>query len=215
MISDRLTNRLPRERAYKVGISAKDLLGIALTDDVKADILAAIGSDNPTDVKYGFFFAEQLLKPGQDPKFDDKLLKISLKLLDGNQVGIKDHCLSMIVLLGQKLNSYRDLMMRALRDNDPLVRRSALLAYPTFSKVKEFAPLEPFERDDYVTEVGMGSHLIYELRNQALETIERVIGRQFRKFEKTEVSKNGVMAFWWDWEPFHKWKNGFWRKMKL
>ncbi len=215
MISDRLIARLPKERAYKVGISAKDLQGLVLTHAMKADILESINSINPTDIKYGFFFVEQLLKPGQDPQFDSDLLKSSLKQFDTKESGIKDHCISMLILLGQKLDNYRELMLHALRDNDPLARRKALLAYHTFAKSKEFAPLEYFENDDYVTEVGMGSYLVFELRNQALETIEKVIGRTFNKTEKTGIYKGKAAVFWWDWEPFHGWKKSMWRKFKL
>jgi hypothetical protein len=213
MKSDSLINRLPKEHSYKAGISADDLKGLTLTDDLKVDILAAINSDNPTDVKYGFFFVKQLLRAGQDPQFDNDLLKASLKLLNKNEWGVKDNCISMLILLGQRLENYPELMLRALQDKDPMVRRKALLAFHTFGKPKEFAPLEPFENDDYVTEVGMGSHLVYELRNQALETIEKVIGRTFRKSEKTEFNKKGTPVFWWDWEPFHIWKNSFRRRL--
>ena len=215
MISDRLINRLPKERAYKVGISGKDLQGLVLTDDLKADILAAINSVNPTDITYGFFFVEPLLKPGQDRQFDNDLLKASLKLLDTKEWGIRDHCISMLVLFGQQLSNYRGLMLKALKDNDPMVRQKAICAYDTFAKPKEYAPLECFENDDYATEVGMGSYLVYELRNQALETIEKVIGRTFNKAEKTEIYKGKAAVFWWDWEPFHVWKDSMWRKFKL
>jgi hypothetical protein len=213
MISDNLINRLPKDRVYSVGISGKDLEGLSLTSDLKADILACLNSANLTDVKYGFFFAEQFLKPGRDPQFDKDLLSVSLKLLDSEQAHVMPNCILMLILLGQKLCNYRELMLRALQDNNPLVREKALFAYETFAKPREFIPLEQFENDDYATEIGMGSHLVFALRNQALETIERVIARNFSKHEKAELYKSGVMAFWWDWTPFHKWKNGFWRKL--
>jgi hypothetical protein len=164
MIRDRLINRLPRERAYKIGASAKDLQGLALTDDLKTDILAALNSTDLTDVKLGFFFAEQLVKPQQDRQFEDDLLKISLRLFKNDERGVKSNCISIFGLLGQTLDNYRELMLRALKDSDAQVRRKALVMYHTFAKPGEIEPLEVFENDDYVTEVGMGSHLIYELR---------------------------------------------------
>jgi hypothetical protein len=213
MISDKLLNRLPKERAYKVGVSADDLKGLILDASLKADILAALNSDNRIDISFGFFFVNQLCRPGEDHQFDDALLKASLKLLSTKEWGIRDNCVTIISLLGQQLSNYRELMLGALQDKDPLVRKKALLAYHTFSKRKEIAPLELFEHDDFAGEVGMGSHLVYELRNLALETIEKKIGKSFRKYEKIGVYKNGAMAYWWDWEPFHKWKKSFWTKL--
>lgn len=215
MISDRLIKRLPKERAYQVGISGKDFEKIVLTDDLKIDILAALNSSDLTDVRLGLFFAEQLLRPGKYPHFDNDLLQVSLKLLDTKEWGIKEHCVSIIYLLGQKLNNYRDLMLKALKDDDAMVRYKALYAYHTFAHPKELAPLEQFENDDYVTEVGMGSHLVYELRNQALEMIEKTIGQRFKKHEITEIYKDKNVVFWWDWTPFHEWKKSIWRKIGL
>jgi len=198
MIKDRLLNRLSGDREYKVGVSAKDLQGLALTDDLKADILAALSSADLTDVRLGFFFAEQLVTPQQDSQFENDLLKISLRLYETNEWNIKSNCVSMFILLGQKLNNYRELMLRALKDGDAQVRRKSLLMYCTFAKPGEIEALEFFENDDYVTEVGMGSHLIYELRNLALETIEKVTNQKFKKFEKTDVYKAKNVVFWWD-----------------
>jgi hypothetical protein len=215
MIRDRLISRLPTERAYNVGISARDLQGVILTAELKADILAALNSKDLTDVRVGFFFAEQLLNPGHDEQFENDLLTISLRLFEGSDWGIRSNCVGVLVLLGQKLDNYRTLMLRALKDGDAHVRRRALCAYHTFAKPGEIEPLVVFENDDYVTEIGMGSHLIYELRNLALETIEKMIKRKFKKFEKTEVYQAKNVVFWWDWEPFHKWKNGILHKLGL
>ena len=95
-----------------------------------------------------------------------------------------------------------------------MVRKVALTFYTGFSNPREFEPVEFLEADEYVTEMGMGSHLIYELRNQGLETIEKVIGRTFQKSEKTGVLKDSRVVFWWSWDPFHKWKGSWWRKIK-
>ena len=72
--------------------------------------------------------------------------------------------------------------------------------------VKEASPLENFETDNYLAELSMNGPLMYELRNIALETIESVMGKAFKKDEKTEVVPSGEVAFWWDWAPYHAWK---------
>jgi len=215
MKRDRLLNRLSNERAFKVGVSSRDLAALSLTEDLKVDILSTINSDDTADVQMGFFFAKHFLKPGQDLQFDQELLKRSLNLLETGERGTKDNCITMIVLLGRKLSNYRALMLNALQDSDPMVRQKAIQAYQTYANPGEFGPLECFEHDGYVTEVGMGSHLIYELRNQALETIETVINIKFTKYEKTEVHKGNNVVFWWSWEPYHKWRNSIWHKLGL
>jgi hypothetical protein len=208
MLNKHLIKRLPKERAFKVGISGRDLEGLSLTEALKADILSAINSTDATDVRLGFFFAKHFLRPGQDLQFDQSLLKASLALIETSESGIKDNCVTMLILLGRNLSNYRSLMLDALPDSDPMVRQKAIHAYQTYTRPKEFGPLERFEQDDYATEIGMGSHLIYELRNMALEKIETVVNRKFKKIEKTEIYKGNNVVFWWDWEPFHKWKNG-------
>jgi hypothetical protein len=215
MIRARLINRLPAERVNKVGVSANDLKSLVLTDGLKSDIFAALDSKDLADIKIGFFFAEQLLKPGGDKRFDEDLLQTSLRLFEIGTRDVQSHCVTMFALLGQRMGNYRELMLRALKGDDAQARRKALLTCRTFLNPDEIGPLEVFENDDYATEVGMGSHLIYELRNLALETIEKMIGRQFKKFEKTEIYKGKNVVFWWDWEPFHKWKNSIWHKLKL
>jgi hypothetical protein len=212
-MSDALIARLPKKRAFGVGISTEDIKSIPITKDVKADVLAALSSGNPTDIRIGLFFAEHLFRPELDLQFESHLLDACLKQLHSSEWGIREGCTGIIVKFGRKLDSYRDLMLEALQDRDPLVRKRALTAYHTFAKAREFKPLEAFENDDYLTEVGMGSHLIYEMRNQALEAIEKVIGRNFTKSEKTTVLKTGEVVFWWDWKPFHEWKNSWIKRM--
>jgi hypothetical protein len=211
-ISEKLLARVPKQRAFAVGISADDLKGVQMTRELENDILAAINSSSVEEAGWGLFFARHLVQPGIHPEFENRLTEAALKQLQFGDRSTKEGCLSLLILFGRSLSVYRDLMLEALRDNNPIVRKRALTAYLSFSKPKEFAPLEAFETDDYVAEEGMGSHLVYDLRNQALERIEQVIGRSFSKTEKTAVHKDGPVVFWWDWEPFHQWKNRWWRK---
>jgi hypothetical protein len=103
-------------------------------------------------------------------------------------------------------------MLNGLKDANPMVRKEALLAYETYRQGKDVTPLETFENDTYIAEDSMGGPLTYELRNLALETIERVIGRTFKKHEKAETLPRGEIAYCWDWAPYHAWKESWTHK---
>lgn len=213
-LRSKLTNRLPKERAYGgTGISSTDLEQLILTEDLKADILESIRSEDMADVRIAFFFAENIPAINTNAQFQQCLVSEALQLLSRSEWGIKQGCFEILGRYGRQIKSYRELMLGALADIDPEVRRVALRYYKTYAHDSEIEPLEPFEKDSYLTEIGMGSHLIYDLRNQALEIIESVIGKVFTKSEKTEVIKDGNVAFWWDWKPFHEWKNSWLNKL--
>jgi len=212
MTSKILTDRLSKDCLKKAGISADAIKHLVLDGNLKKDILGAIGSAHPPDIRMGFFFTRCLLVPGKDSQFENALVDVSQKLINHDEWDIRENCISIISSIGINCENYRGIMLKALQDKAPMVRKAALTAYRTFSKPGETKPLESFEKDDYATELGMGSYLIYELRNQALETIEFVINKKFNKVEKIGFL-NGKAVYWWDWEPFHTWKGGIWRKI--
>lgn len=126
--------------------------------------------------------------------------------------------LSLLVLMRAQFPGYRSAMLKALLDSDAQVRMAALNAAETFLKIGEIEPLLSFERDLYLSETdGMGGPMHYVLRNGALSTIERLVGKQFAKHELTEIKENEVV-FWWDWSPMLEWyrasKSSLWAKLR-
>ena len=214
--SEKLKNLVPKNRKYASGICSSDIDGLALTRELKDDILAAVASDIAADVRLGLFFAEVLVCKSDDREFERDLIGAALRQVKTSEWGIPASSLALIILLEPDLSKHRELVLDALKDKDPAVRGQAIRAYSTFAKPKELAPLEALEADSHVAELGMGSPcLIYDIRNEALEAIEHVIGRTFPKAERAQVLEDGAVAFWWDWKPFHDWKKSWWRKLGL
>jgi hypothetical protein len=209
-VSDRLKDRLNGIRAYPVGLSADDVRQLQLTADLMDDILSSLASDDLVDQQIALFFAEVLVWPQQIGALREKTFVSRIVELCRRPTNpVQSSALHLVSRYHAEVPDFRPLMMNGLLSTDPMVRKEALLAYELYCHPKEVVPLEGFERDDYLTETAMGGPLIYELRNLALETIEHVIRKQFRKTEKTEAQPTGEVAFWWDWAPYHSWKNGF------
>ena len=154
------------------------------------------------------FFCEILLKPGVlAPAEENKFVSKIVTLSQGTYKKIRSSCFKLLRSFHPKVSNYRNLMLEGLKDSDPTVRWEALLSYETYCYPKEVTPLEKFEHDNYCAEMNMSGPLNYELRNLALETIEKVIGENFKKTEKLELTDNKEVSFYWDWTPYHKWKN--------
>lgn len=213
-ISTKLTKRLDGIRAYPVGVSAEDVKKLELTSDLIADIFECLDSSEMVDQQMALFYSEVLIAPGTlTESQEDKLISRVRELSRGKTEQIRPSCYKFLRRFRSKVPNYRDLMLEGLKDSDPIVRKEALLGYETYCQPREVAPLEMFENDGYFAEISMNGPLLYELRNLALETIERVIGKTFKKSEKTEAIAGGEVAFWWDWAPYHRWKNSWLNKL--
>jgi hypothetical protein len=213
-LSVKLTQRLNGIRAYPAGISADDIQKLTLTADLVSDIFECLESSEVVDKQMGLFFSEVLFVPGKLDQAQEAKLVARLETLSrGETKQVQAPCFKLLRRFRSKVRDYRGLMLEGLIDSDPMVRKEALLAYETYCQPKEVAPLEKFESDSYLAEISMTGPLIYELRNLALETIERVIGKSFKKSEKTELTSDGEVAFWWDWSPYHASKKSWLNKL--
>jgi hypothetical protein len=213
-LSAKLTDRLKSIRAYPVGLSADDVLRLSLTPDLAEDILKCLASSDIVDQQMALFFTDSLIRPGSIGQEQQRNLVaqiIRLSKATGKRVQAPSY--KLLARFSSEVPDYRAMMLNGLENPDPMVRKEALLAYGSYCRAKEVAPLEAFENDSYVTETNMGGPLVYEIRNLALETIERVIGRTFQKSEKSEARASGEVAFWWDWTPYHAWKNRWFKRL--
>lgn len=210
---EKLKARLPSVRSQAVGISAEDVAAIRFSDDYFSEVVEAITSPNVTDQRIGYFFAKQLAAGKLSSLQKSALVAAALEALKQNDWILRESAATLLVKFGAGHCDLRQIMLPLLSDPTGVVRKVALRSFPTYASRNDLEVLLPFENDGYTAEVGMGSHLIYELRNLALETIESMIGRQFKKGERTVSLPNQTVAFWWDWEPFHKWRKSFWRRV--
>ena len=210
---EKLKARLPSVRSQTVGIAAEDVAAIRFSDDYLGEVVDAITSQNVTDQRIGYFFAEHLVAGKLSQSQKAVLVAAALETLKRDEWGLREAAAALLVKFGPGLCNLRQVMLPLLKDPTGEVRKVALRSFAAYASRDDLEVLLPFENDGYTSEVGMGSHLIYELRNLALETIESMIGRQFKKVERTVSLPNQTVAFWWDWEPFHKWRKSFWRRV--
>jgi hypothetical protein len=213
-LSNKLTNRLDGIRTYSVGISVAEVQKVSVTSDLLVDIFECLESSNISDNQMALFFTEVLIPPGKlDSAQEGRLIFRIEKLSRGERQQIRASCYKFLRRFYLQVPNYRNLMLQGLSDSDPMVRMEALLGFETYCKRKDTIVLENFENDSYVSETSMNGPLVYQLRNLALETIERVIRKAFEKVERTEVISNRDIAFWWDWAPYHKWKSNWLRRL--
>jgi HEAT repeat protein len=202
-----LTDYVSKTRKLSFGISISDIAQLELSESLIEDIKKGLKSTEFFEVKMALFFLEGLLskKKGQD-EFILKNIAIEFlpRFLVHSDHRLRTSAYSILSLLGNDYPGFRREMVAALNNEDPLVRQSALNSFRNFGDKSDIKLLLHFEHDLYTSEIGMGSHLVYLLRNLALEVIEELLGKSFPKKELKEQQGNGNVVFWWDWKPFHK-----------
>jgi HEAT repeat protein len=212
MISiEKLKARLPSLRSQTTGISAEDVASIQFNDEYFREIVDAITSPNEKEQRIGYFFAEHLAPEILSQPQKAALVTAAIATLKREEWGLREAAAALLVKFGSGLCDLRQLMVPLLEDKTGAVRKIALRSFPIYAARDDLALLLDFENDDYTSEVGMGGHLIYELRNLALETIESMTGRQFKKIQRQDSPLNKKVALWWDWDPYHKWRKSYWR----
>lgn len=211
---EKLKARLPSIREYPVGITEGDILRIPLTAELALEVLEAIKSIDAADVRLGQFFAEVL--PLAELSVGAEIAKVAFERLQTREEwGVREGWVALLARYGRDLAGYRETMLGLLGDADEGVRYRALSAYPTHALEGEISPLLSFESDEYMTEVGMGSDLIFAHRNQALAMIETITGQRFRKVERSARLPDGKIVRWWDWGGFHRWRKSWKNRRSL
>jgi hypothetical protein len=193
--------------ASAFGISYESIKQLSLTAELIADILEALDSSETVDQRFALAFAEQLLEVGtldraQEARFLQRLRESCTKG-DGT---VRAYALRLLVRFHSRVADFRPLILEALKSENSGVREEALRGFEFCCHPEEFEPLEEFEHDRCFVEIAMGGPLVFELRDRALETIERVLGVSFSRTRESEDVLNGQRASFYSWEPFHAWK---------
>lgn len=204
--SQRLIKLVPREDPSFPAISLEDVAKVQVDAKMRTDIMQCLYDVDPAEIFWGLWFCEALLSLGKlDNRMRDALIQQIPSFLKSGNVKIRSAVVPIVIKLREELPEYRDWMLQCLRDTDPTVRWDVLMNSQTFLKPREIEPLLAFKDDDYLTETSMGSPLVYILRNEALERIEKNIGKTFERRQLSEIVEGGETAFWWDWKPFLEW----------
>jgi hypothetical protein len=205
-IHERLFSHARPFQTSSLGPSIEDISKIPLTEEVLADLKLALESTEFETKKVGLFFSQGLLQQQPpDPRLVPMLLVVVADCIRDEDGFLRNYAVPVLVLLRGYVSDYRTQMLTLLRDSVSAVRHSALMASETFLKPGEVAPLLPFQSDTSISETeAMGGPWRYLMRDEALYRIERLLQRDFRVHECSEVRNNQVI-FWWDWVPFLKW----------
>lgn len=206
LASQRLIDLAKKHEACAIGISVEATGKIEVAEQVKADILTCLYDTDHAEVGWGLWFCKCLLKAGKlDRSVADAIVQRLPSLIKSDDQKIRAETVEVLVLVRDRVPEYRNWMLQCMRDKNPTVRWDALLNSQTFLKPKEIEPLLAFKDDDYLTETSMGSPLVYILRNEALDRMEKSLGKTFERRQLSEVVEGGETALWWDWKPFLDW----------
>lgn len=193
-----LTRRLDGVRTCHFGVSAQDIENLKVETGLVREIIECLKSDEFVDLQMALLFAETLLTRETLDTDHAKAVVLEVKQLCVSKHGqVHGPAIKMLERFHKHVPEYRTIMLRALHYEDPMARRQALVFYSTYCRAQETEPLEPFERDNYMAETSMGGPLVYELRNLALETIEKVLDTRFKTAEETEALSSGEVVYWW------------------
>ena len=209
---ERLFAQIPAPRLSKSGIAADDILRVPAAPELVCNLLDCLHSEVEIDIVFGLMFAENL---HQRPDFE-RLAKPSLPALtaairsavEHASLRVRASAVRSFVTYRAYFDDYSAVMRSFLISSEPLIRREALVAAPTFLASGELAALLPFREDLESSETGgMGGPLRYTTRDLALETAELIVGRPFSAgdcFERREGSE----VSWRSWSAFIQWLEG-------
>jgi hypothetical protein len=196
------------EKKLGVEIDYDNLYRLGLDQELTSDIIASLESSVVLDITKGFYYLSGLLNKFKldefGPTFGSFLTKKLSELIEHPDLRVKYKAIPFYVYLSPNFPNYREKMMGFLMSKDLGLRKLALRNYESFCKPGEVEPLLQFERDDYAGEIGMLGDLFYELRDLALEKIEKQLGCSFFKKRLSELH-DGRKAYWNDWQPFKEW----------
>ena len=205
LASDRLLRRVRPYLTSPLGPSIEDVAEMPLTAEAVADISECLRSSDISELKWGLWFAEGVLDSNPPRDLLCFLVAELPKWMKQENDDVRERALPLLIRLRDNFRDYRSLMLECLRDPSPDVRADALAAYATFLAAKDIPILMQFQQDDYMSETSMNSPLVYVIRNQALEIIERLCGQELPRHENVKALEDGHTVHWWDWQPFLDW----------
>jgi hypothetical protein len=211
--SARLINSVSKADSSFPGVSLEDIAKMPTNDAVKTDMLKCLYDVDHAEVAWGLWFIHGLILAGRiDEKMMVGLIQRLPSLVGSDDPKVRSETIPILVMLRSMLPQYRNWMLKCLEDSYGAVRKIALLNSDTFLKPREVEPLLNFMDDDYLVETAMGGPLVYLLRNEALDRIEKRIGMTFERRHLSRILESGQKAQWWSWEPFLEWWEKPWFK---
>jgi hypothetical protein len=220
-----LQARLARELgANSRGI--RDLANVPITKELLADIKTCISSEDHLAIGSGLYVLKGVMRGTGEVKplatrVYDVLPYDFYKFLISRIEQLLDHPFNPVVYdamdwYGQfwdRYPDYRERMLKFLASDDLGRREGAIKYYLTYAKPGEVEPLLHFRNDDYAGETRPLGDWEFELRNKALDLIEKQLDRTFPRIQRNEPyapGGKGARVIWYDWAPFLEWwlKNG-------
>lgn len=203
----------------------RDLARVPLTDELLADIKTCIGSNDHLAIGSGLYVLKGVMLGAGEAKLlatrTEVLPRNFMTFLISRIEQLLDHPFEPVVYdamdwYGQFHHlypRYRERMMKFLASTDLGCREVAMKYYLTYAEPGEVQPLLRFRNDDYAGETRPLGDWEYELRNRALDLIEKQLGRTFPRIQRNEPyapGGRGARVIWYDWTPFLEWwlKNG-------
>lgn len=186
----------------------RDLAHVPLSLELLSDVKTCVSSDDHLAIVSGLYVLKGLLiGKGIDdlPKdFKAFLVKRVEELLDHPIGPVAFDAIDWYGQLRDSYPNYRDRMLKFLASEDLGRRKFALRYFPTYAKQGEVEPLLRFRNDDYAGEVRPMGDWEYELRNRALELVEKQVGKGFPRIVRSEPYE-GTRVTWYDWAPVLEW----------
>lgn len=186
----------------------RDLAHVPLSPELLSDIKVCVSSNDHLAIVSGLYVLKGLLieKAIEDLPKDFKafLVKRIEELLDHPVGPVVFDAIDWYGQLRDCYPNYRDRMLEFLASEDLGRRKFALRYFPAYAKQGEVEPLLRFRNDDYAGEVRPMGDWEYELRNRALELVEKQLGKGFPRILRSEPHE-GTRVTWYDWAPVLEW----------
>jgi hypothetical protein len=189
-------------------LNLADLEFLAPSAELLRDLSQCLESDDPDSLSTAFFYLNALTLArsiNSLPSDFINFLRLRLvQLLDNPLIGVSSQALQWTAVLSPPIEGYRDRMLQFLVSPEPALRRCALESYEGYANPGEIEPLLTFKDDGFSAEAAPLGPWEFVLRDRALATIEKQLGRTFAHARK-EMPYEGSTVSWRDWQPFLTW----------
>jgi hypothetical protein len=202
-----------RDEPDACGISLDAAGRVPLDDNVRNNILTCLYDLDTDENRWGLWFSYGLLAAHRcDADIKKALIDRLPSFMGSPDYNVRAEAINVLICLRKAVPQYREWMLRALGDPYHGVRLLALVNCTTFLRTNEIEPLLKLKDDDWAVEISMGGPLVYSLRNEALEQLERMLGKAFWAPSLSETIEEDKIVSWRDWTLFLRWWNAPWRR---
>ena len=204
-----LIQRIPAPDFRRSGLTNENIAHLKVDEYLVREVIDCFRSEDEEDIMVALRFAECL---GSWSSFRQsvglsllQLSRLIWDVLSHKNSAVRLCAIGAFAALGNYYPDFREVMLSLLRSADLQIQTDALSRGHTFLDGSHIRNLQVFRDDITVCQTSSADgDWRYVLRDLALETAERIVGRSFECGTKSEM-REGKLVSWRCWKSFDHW----------